>query len=103
MIIKIKTNGEDEWRFYDDAREVQKGTIAESSIPKLDNIQPDTWNYGFDTDSGIHEEVMINASMPTHEHVALITFITHDRATNLYTNSTVYLLNDNGKTIERLN
>lgn len=107
MIIKIKTPGEDNWRFYDNARAVQSAEIDKNSVPQIvDHGTPvdENNNFGF-LDGDVWTEVIMNPQIPDSGKVTLISFETTGLEAdhvNLYTNSTVYLLNDNGKTIERL-
>ena len=108
MIIKVKTPGESNWRFYDKAQSVQTSEILKTDVPKLDDngFTDQFGNYGFDNGGSLWEEILMNPDIPTSENVLLISFtlgdISEGRAINLYTNAATYLLNDNGKTIERI-
>lgn len=103
MIIKIKTTGHDNWRFYDNATAVQSCMIKRDECPQLTTVT-DGNNFGFDNE-GIWEEVLFDSEKPTPEEILLISFCVGDingKPINLYTNGATYLLNNEGKTIERI-
>jgi hypothetical protein len=108
MIIKIKTPGENNWRFYDKAQSVQTSEIPYSEVPKMadSGFSDQFGNYGFDNGGGLWEEILMRPDIPQADKVLLVSFtlgdISEGRAMNLYTNAESYILNDSGKTIERI-
>jgi hypothetical protein len=105
MIIKIKQGAvdQDSWRFHDGVHEFSYATVDQSSIPMLDGV-PHNEQMGiqFEGDDGIVMEThFIEAAIP--EFCTLLSFIdSNGKPHEVYTDAPVYLLNDSGKTIERL-
>ena len=103
MIIKVQQGAHDSWRFYDNARNVQSAMVTRANVPTLDGI-PEYDQCGITIE--LNDRIEENACVPQPagpETIMLVSFINHDGVPcNLYVNTETYLLNDNGKTIERL-
>lgn len=105
MIIKIKQGAveQNSWRFHDGVHEFSHATVEQSAIPLLDGIPyNEQMGIQFEGDDGVVREThFIEAVMP--EFCTLLAFIDFNgKPHEVYTDAPVYLLNDSGKTIERL-
>jgi len=109
MIIKLKTDTQNGWRFYDNARAVSIGFIDYVDVPKPPEEMQDCANdFGF-ADGEIWHDIKISDKIcrTSDAKIAVIAFqsgnlLASGECINLYTNAECYLLNDSGKTIERL-
>jgi len=104
MIIKIKQGAEDQvsWRFHDSAREVSYAVIFSKGMPKINDVEiTSEMGLQFEGDDGIVREThFISAIAETCLCVSFIDF--NGKPHEIYTDATVYILNDSGKTIERI-
>lgn len=100
MIVKVMVNGNGGWRFFDNATAVQRGRIARDMAPPVDCIRSHSLHDG----SSIVEESYIADTQAAElcDGIGLISFESHGKSYNIYTDYTAYLLNDQGKTIEKL-
>ena len=99
MIIKVRGTGEENsWRFYE-AHEVQ---WSECTYKKLCDELPVLEDNG-----DVHCEILLTVDAHTMLDtyvLARIAFYDQDNcARHLYTMTTAYLLNDEGKTVDRIN
>jgi hypothetical protein len=100
MIIKTR-GGAESWRFYDNARAVHYASCHQSDVPKVD-VMSDEENCGvsFDADGVLYENMLDPETMDSG--CIRISFLDDQNPRELYVNRETYLLNDNGRTIERL-
>jgi hypothetical protein len=98
----IKTRGEAEsWRFYDNAREVHYSFCHQADVPKVEILtNEENCGVSFDADGVLYEN-MLDAKAQDSGCLR-ITFLDDQNPRELYVNRETYLLNDAGKTIERL-
>jgi len=102
MIIKTKSlTGS--WRFYDSAREVQSAVVGKDKIPVIGSLPEDQQGgVGF-AEENVFYENMVTFPLANKTYL-MISFFDHDyKARVLYVEDETYLLNDSGKTIERVN
>jgi len=105
MIIKIKQGAVDQnsWRFHDGVHEFSYATVQRSDIPLLGGV-PHNEQMGiqYEGDDGVvRENHFVGAAIP--DYCLCLTFIDFNgKPHEVYTDAPVYLLNDGGKTIERL-
>jgi len=105
MIIKVKQGAVDQnsWRFHDGVHEFAYAGVARERIPLLDGV-PHNEQMGiqYEGDDGVVREThFIGAAMP--EECLMLSFIDFNgKPHEVYTDAQAYLLNDAGKTIERL-
>ena len=106
MIIKIQQGAANQssWRFHDSVHELGHATVDQSIIPLLDGV-PHNEQMGiqFEGDDGVVREThFIGEGLP--DFCLLLSFMDFNgKPHEVYTDATVFLLNDNGKTIERIN
>ncbi len=105
MIIKLKQGSEDQvsWRFHDSAREVSYAHVFASVLPVINGVKiSDQMGVHFEADDDVVREThFIGASIP--ESCLCISFIDFNgKAHEIYTDAQAYLMNDSGKTIERI-
>jgi hypothetical protein len=105
MIIKVKQGAVDQnsWRFHDGVHEFSYATVERSRIPLLDGV-PHNEQMGIQfegDDDVVRETHFIGAALP--EQCLCLCFIDFNgKPHEVYTDAQAYLLNDSGKTIERL-
>lgn len=101
----IKTAGEEgSWRFYDNAREVQHSWVTEDQALRVDGLSAeDNAGVSVEVDGVVMENNLdISVPVPTRMYLCLSFYDHLDRPRQLYLNRETYLLNDSGKTIEKL-
>lgn len=105
MIIKMRQGAADQnsWRFLDDVHEFAYANVERSQIPFLSGVpHNEQMGIAFEGDDGVVREThFVGAGIP--EFCLCLTFIGFDdKPHEVYTDASLYLLNDSGKTIERL-
>jgi hypothetical protein len=105
MIIKIKQGAinQNSWRFHDGVHEFAYANVGKSRIPFLDGVPyNEQMGIAFEGDDGVVRETHF-VSIDIPEYCLMLTFIDFNgKPHEVYTDAPLYLLNDNGKTIERL-
>lgn len=105
MIIKIKQGAVDQvsWRYHDSAHEVSYAVVFSSCIPKINDVEiTSQMGIQFEGDDGVVRETHFIEEV-IGETCLCISFIDFNgKAHEIYTDATTYLLNDNGKTVERI-
>lgn len=99
----IKTAGEEgSWRFYDNVRELQNSWVSEDEVFKVDGLS-DEDNAGVAIEiEGVVVENNFDSLKPMAMYLCLSFYDHQGQHRQLYLNRETYLLNDNGKTIEKL-
>lgn len=106
MILKIKQGAvdQDSWRFHDNLHEFAHAAVEQPAIPLLEGV-PHNEQMGIQyegSDGVVRETHFIAAGMP--DVCICLSFIDFNgKPHEVYTDATVFLLNDSGKTIERIN
>jgi hypothetical protein len=97
MIIKVKGTGNTEsWRFYDGASEVQSHVGLRSKFNSDDTPDEVTVEW--------FERGIVPVDDPVDKQMVLVAFRDKDNnPRHIIADTTIYLMNDDGKTIERLN
>ena len=100
MIIKTK-GGESSWRFYDNARAVHYSCCHQSDVPNVEVLSAeDNCGVSFNADGVLYENMLDPRTLDSA--CLRISFLDDSNPRELYVNRETYLLNDAGKTIERL-
>lgn len=102
----IKTAGQEgSWRFYDNAREVQSAGCKWSDVFQVEGMtDKECCGVSAEVDGTRFENNLdYDQPMTSDAGCLMVSFINHEGMPhNLYVNRETYLLNDSGKTIERL-
>ncbi len=104
MIIKIATDNTGGWQFHDNAENVlvhqmPRALIVDSRVEPIPGGRS-SYHYPFLKDPSICTAVTPPGEQ---ELITVVGFESKNNFYSIYTDYPVYLLNDSGKTIERLN
>lgn len=107
MILKIKQGAADQnaWRFHDAVHELSHATVGRDEIPLLNGVPyNEQTGIQFEGDDGVVREThFVEGALGLPEFCLCLTFMDYSgKPHEVYTDAQVYLLNDLGKTIERL-
>jgi hypothetical protein len=99
MILKLRTL-DDGWVYYDITRKIKVRDLTKEQYQNGCNLN---------SPNRVEVELPVDDVRPLHQYTGDLKVITFEEVNNnigdyvIYTNLTAYLLNDNGKTIEKLN
>lgn len=101
MVIKVKgTENNDSWRFYE-AHEVQ---WAEATYEACQKEMKELAEHDCKCEAfGMDDDCESVANEPQHVFARITFFDQNGTPRHVYTNTTAYLLNNEGKTIDRIN
>lgn len=98
MIVKVRgTGGQESWRYYDEAVEVQSVVAPRDTEEKITQDQ----FLAADRNEFFFAETLVSGGKAESQMVC-VSFVSRGEFFHVYANTPVYLLNDDGKTIDRL-